>query len=152
MIDQNTAYFWVHEYRKFLVLAALFTEIIPSTRILHVWKTHMSLNTPNYRQCVTKIKCKEKLFKIPFYTVEDYTAYSTTLACYKIIFNEEAPEIVWEQPSTRFDFKNHIYIQLYKLCALYGMNKSSKNFLNEKSFTQKKDKNLVLKMNIRKKM
>lgn len=96
MIDQNTAYFWIHEYWKFLVLTYLFKQIVPSTRVLHVWKTHMAINSTNYRACMEKIKTEDKLWKIPFYSVEDFPAYSTTLACYKIIFGEEAPEVVWE--------------------------------------------------------
>jgi hypothetical protein len=99
MLDLNTAYFWIHEYRKFLLLFALFRDVVPSTRILHVWQTHLVLNTANFRQCIWKIHCEDVLYKIPFYSSEDYTGYSSTLACYKIIFNEEAPEIMWEQPA-----------------------------------------------------
>lgn len=50
MIDVNTSYLWIHEYRKFLVLQCLYGfEMVPSYWVEAVWRLHMA-NSFEYRE------------------------------------------------------------------------------------------------------
>jgi hypothetical protein len=95
------------------------------------------------------------MMKIKLFNINDFEEYSTTIACYKTLFDDEPPESVWESTASRFDRGNHIVVNLYRLSALIGMNhENNKKFLSgkrkkkSKKNHQLKHKKLILRQDL----
>ena len=132
-IDLNTYCLWRQEYIYFLVLWALFSyKIMPSATIEKTWKLHMTY-TKHYRRLIAKIQAfQQGETKIPFYNVDEhYEEYSSSLACYKLLYNSEPSPEVWETPSTRFEKPRWQSINLYNLVAVMLTSKKHSGCLED---------------------
>lgn len=134
LLDVNTSYLWIHEYRKFLVLNTLFSfKMIPSEKIEHVQRQHMT-NSEHYRQTMKLIGALEEptMWKVRILKTEDYEDYVTTISCYKNLFQDDPPVNVWEHSSSRFDKGNWKSVNLLRIILLRGMINEDEELLQGK--------------------
>lgn len=128
----------VAEYKKFLYLGAITSEIVSPSRIVdQVWHLHLLFSEP-YWDGLCKDVLNKSFHHKPNTEKDDETflkAYQKTLALYKNEFGDNPPEDIWPKNILTGNFvwvdlntfilvpRRMIFIFGYIILALYGVGK-----------------------------
>ena len=70
----------------------------------------------------------------------DYELYTSTLSKYKDVFDEDAPEAVWENTGSWFDKGTYMQVNLYRQVALQWKAEDDDSYLEGNTSGRRGDK------------